>query len=74
MTKNTLNNEVDKDSDNDDLEKILASLVDKNGVCKTCGQDHSFRPTFQDTKASIDVMPQVFRKDQQSDSMVEVKI
>jgi hypothetical protein len=63
MTKDTLRNEVD-------LEKILASLVDKNGVCKTCGQDHSFEPTFRVTNTSIDVMPQ----DKKSVTIVEVKI
>jgi hypothetical protein len=42
MTKDTLHNEVHKDSDNDDLENILRSLVDENGICRTCGQDHRF--------------------------------
>jgi hypothetical protein len=36
-----LSDEVHKDCDSDDLEIILRSLVDENGICKTCGCDHS---------------------------------
>lgn len=72
MTKNTLGNEVDKDSNNDDLEEILASLVDKNGVCMICGQDHSFKPTFQDTERTDIIPSEVFRKNLRSETMAEV--
>jgi hypothetical protein len=37
-----LSGEVHKDYDSDDLENILRSLVDENGICRTCGRDHSF--------------------------------
>jgi hypothetical protein len=37
-----LSGEVHKDCDSDDLENILRSLVDENGICRACGQDHSF--------------------------------
>jgi hypothetical protein len=67
MTKDIIHNEVDKD-----LEKILNSLVDKNGVCRACGQDHSFRPSFQDTKTSIDALPRIFREYQKSEITAEV--
>jgi hypothetical protein len=26
-------------------------------VCETCGNDHSFRPTFEDVKTSIEIIP-----------------
>ena len=42
MTTSTFDKEAHKDSYDDDLGKILASLVDEDGICKTCGQDHSF--------------------------------
>ena len=42
MTISTFDKEVHKDSYDDDLEKILASFVDENGICRTCGHDHSF--------------------------------
>ena len=43
MTKDKLHNEVHKDCDSDDLESILRTLVDKNGICRTCGCNHSPR-------------------------------
>jgi hypothetical protein len=45
MTKIIFSDEVHKvcDSDSDDLENILRTLVDKNGICRTCGCDHSPR-------------------------------
>jgi len=54
MTKNIIRNDTDKHFDISDIEDILACFVDDNGLCKTCGQDHSFRPTFEGVKTSID--------------------
>jgi hypothetical protein len=42
MTDIALSDEVHKDCDSDDLENILRSLVDENGICRTCGHNHSF--------------------------------
>jgi hypothetical protein len=41
MTNAIFSDEVHKDFDANDLENILRSLVDENGICKTCGCDHS---------------------------------
>jgi hypothetical protein len=43
MTNTIFSDEVHKDcdSDSDDLESILRSLVDENGICRICGRDHS---------------------------------
>jgi hypothetical protein len=41
MTNIIFSDEVHKDCDSDDLENILRSLVDQNGICRTCGRDHS---------------------------------
>lgn len=43
MTNIIFSDEVHKDCDSDDLESILRTLVDKNGICRTCGCDHSPR-------------------------------
>ncbi len=31
-------------------------------ICKECGGDHSFRPTFEDVKASIEIIPLLIQK------------
>jgi hypothetical protein len=41
MTNIIFSDEVHKDCDSD-LENILRSLVDKNGVCRACGEDHKY--------------------------------
>jgi hypothetical protein len=30
-------------------------------ICRTCGNDHDFRPDFRDTRTSIDVIPQILQ-------------
>jgi len=52
-----LTDDEDKVFDTSDIEDILTYFVDRNGICKICGQDHSFKPTFEDIKTSIDVIP-----------------
>lgn len=37
-----------------DLEVILAQLVDTNGICRICGQDHSNIQPNTDLKAGTD--------------------
>jgi hypothetical protein len=48
-----------------DPEDILSpfDLIDSNGRCKICGQDHSHNPTFEDAQTSIDVISELFGKD-----------
>jgi hypothetical protein len=31
-------------------------------ICEQCGQDHSFRPSFEDVKTSIDIIPQLLAR------------
>jgi hypothetical protein len=35
------------------------SLIRYDRICERCGQDHSFRPTFEDLKTSIDTIPEL---------------
>jgi hypothetical protein len=42
MTNIIFSDEVHRDCDSGDLENILRSLVDENGICRTCGHDHGF--------------------------------
>jgi hypothetical protein len=41
------------------VQEILNYLVDKNGLCKICGKDHRFKPTFEHVRTSIDVIPEL---------------
>jgi hypothetical protein len=34
----------------------------KKQLCKECGHDHGFRPSFKDLKTSIDVIPLLMKK------------
>jgi hypothetical protein len=34
----------------------------KKKICKECGHDHGFRPSFKDLKTSIDVIPLFLQK------------
>jgi hypothetical protein len=45
-----------------DPDDILSHLVDGNGRCKICGQDHSHTPTFN-VQTSMDVISELFGKD-----------
>jgi hypothetical protein len=45
-----------------DLDNLLSHFVDKNGICKVCGHDHSFNPTFVAVKLSVDIIPELFSK------------
>jgi hypothetical protein len=45
-----------------ELADILYQLMDVNGICKTCGNDHSFQPDFEGVKISIDSISELFRK------------
>jgi hypothetical protein len=58
MTNIIYSDEVLKDCDSDDLENILRSLVDENGICRACGQDHSFTGKEKMTSSHIDGIAQ----------------
>ena len=34
-------------------------LIPHDRICERCGQDHGFRPTFEDVKTSIDTIPEL---------------
>ncbi|MGB6529292.1 MAG: hypothetical protein WBF33_14390 [Candidatus Nitrosopolaris sp.] len=34
----------------------------KEEICKECGHDHGFRPSFKDVKTSIDVIPLLIQR------------
>jgi hypothetical protein len=38
--------------------------VDLHGrsICNECGEDHGFKPTFDDVKTSIEVIPELLEK------------
>ena len=57
-----LSDEVHKDCDSDDLESILRSLVDQNGICKTCGQDHSLKVKFDGVTITINQIYKLFEE------------
>jgi hypothetical protein len=56
------NNSIDSHSSSLELEEILSQFVDENGICKMCGHDHSFTPTFEGVKTSIDIISELFGK------------
>ncbi len=62
MTTNILCNEVDKDFDYD-LDKILNSIVDEDGICKTCGQDHSLKVRLNKVIITINQIHKLFEKE-----------
>ena len=38
-------------------DKSFDYLLCPDLICKQCGLDHSFRPSFEDVKTSIDIIP-----------------
>jgi hypothetical protein len=40
----------------DEIKRELSLIFDPQ-ICPVCGQDHSFKNTFKDTKTSIDDLP-----------------
>ena len=63
MTTYILPDEVHKNFCNDDLEKILASLVDEDGMCKTCGHDHSLKVTLDGITFTINQIRKLFKEE-----------
>ena len=55
-----------------DSDDILSHVVDSNGRCKICGQDHSFTPTLEDVQTSMDVISELFGKDSKPKIVKEV--
>jgi hypothetical protein len=53
--------ELQKTRSNISIENFVSYFVDGNGKCNTCGHDHSFRPTFEGVKTSIDIIPKLLR-------------
>jgi hypothetical protein len=45
-----------------DLEAILSQLVDADGICSACGQNHGFQPDFEEIRTSIDNVFEIFRR------------
>ena len=45
-----------------DLEAILSQLVDADGICRACGQNHGFQPDFEEIRTSIDNVFEIFRR------------
>ena len=45
-------------------------LIRYDIICESCGQDHSFRPTFIDVKTSIDTIPELCHKLKIWESMI----
>lgn len=73
MTKNIFTSGTHKGFDSNDIEHILSNYVDSHGICKICGQDHSFKPTFEIVITSIDVIPQLLQKNNDSKAVMEVQ-
>jgi hypothetical protein len=53
MRKNT---SPHKEFANTDINKIINCFVDLNNICRTCGQDHSSTPKYEDKRSSIDFL------------------
>jgi hypothetical protein len=49
-------------TEEEDYNDVLRQFIDKNGLCKVCGNDHSFRPTFEGVRTSIDIIPELLSK------------
>ncbi len=68
MTNNNISvKNIDKDFSIINIDDILSIFVDSNEACKECGCDHSFRPTFKNTKTSIDVIRSLFQVERSED-------
>jgi hypothetical protein len=55
-----------------DPDYILSHLVDGDGKCKICKQDHGYNPTFEDIKTSMDVISELFGRESKPEIMKEV--
>ncbi len=44
-------------------------------ICEQCGQDHSFRPSFEDLNTSIDIVPKLLapRKEESLECILTMK-
>jgi hypothetical protein len=62
MTTDILHDEVHKVSYNDNLERILSSLVYENGICKTCGHDHGLKVTLEGITFTINQIYKLFEE------------
>jgi hypothetical protein len=63
MTTIVLSEDADKGFFNDDLEKILQSFVDEDGICKICGNDHSPKVTLDGISITINQIHKLFKKE-----------
>jgi hypothetical protein len=69
MTNYKILSAIDKDSYAESFEDILDQFVGPDGICRTCGKDHRYRPIFENTSTSIDIIPlllQILRKQEQA--------
>jgi len=53
MTYDKFGKSIDKDFGVVNIADILSKFVDANGICKICGHNHRFRPSFKYTKKVI---------------------
>jgi hypothetical protein len=43
-------------------DKSFDYLSCRDLICERCRQDHSFRPSFEDVKTSIDIIPELLAR------------
>jgi hypothetical protein len=53
MTYDKFGKNIDKDFGVVNIDDLLLKFVDANGICKTCGHNHRFSPSFKYTKTMI---------------------
>jgi hypothetical protein len=44
------------------IEDILDYFVDGNGICRTCGNNHSYQPNLNDIAYGMDIVTELFKK------------
>lgn len=44
------------------IEDILDYFVDGNGICRTCGNDHSYQPNLNDVAYGMDMVTELFKR------------
>jgi hypothetical protein len=49
------------------LQQFDGSLTCADRICEQCGEDHDFRPKFDDTRTSIDIIPDLLDPRKNSD-------
>jgi hypothetical protein len=53
MTYNKFGKNIDKDFAVVNFDDILSKFVDADGICKTCGHNHRFSPSFKYAKRVV---------------------